>query len=104
VGVGIAFAVAEFPTVGGDMIQREAYVMGYVGIGVLVYRNRRRRVGDKHHADTFPYPGTGDGFLYLGADIYPFAFSAGFYGDFLQTRHGFSFLPGSMSFRPGREI
>jgi hypothetical protein len=93
VGVGITLAVPEFPAAGRNLIQREAYVVGHVGIGVFVYRNRRRRVGSEYHAYPFLYPGTGDGLFHPGANVYPFTSPAGFYPDFLQTCHGFSFLP-----------
>jgi len=38
---GIALAVTEFAAVGGNMVEGERNVMGYIGVGVFIDRYRR---------------------------------------------------------------
>jgi len=58
-GRRIALAVEEFPPVRGDPVQGKADVMGDIGVGVFVYRNCRSGMGNKYHANSLAYAGSG---------------------------------------------
>ena len=68
VGGGIALEVPELRAVGERLVQTEQHVVDYVGVGVLVDRDARRRMGTPDDADTIGDPAGGHRLLHLRSD------------------------------------